>query len=68
VSAVPNVPGLFQSTLKSKRQAEMLFVRVTAIETKRNKGVNKNLDRMRQHHSVSSPRVSVRDILLANVE
>jgi len=40
-SAAPNVPGLIRPTRKSKRHAEMVFVTINAIETRRNKGVKK---------------------------
>jgi len=39
VSATPNVPGLIRPTRKSKRQAEKVLMTVSAIETRRNKGV-----------------------------
>jgi hypothetical protein len=48
VSATPNVPGLIWPTRKSKRQAEKVLVKVTAIETRRNKGLNNTQDRMCQ--------------------
>ena len=48
VSATPNVPGLIRPTQKSKRQAEKVLVTVNAIETRRNTGVKKKLDRMCQ--------------------
>jgi len=48
VSAAPNVPGLIWPTQKSKRQAQKVLMTVNAIETRRNKGVNQKLDRMRQ--------------------
>jgi hypothetical protein len=38
---MPNVPRLVPPILKSKRQAETLFVTVNAIETRRKKGVKK---------------------------
>jgi len=41
VSTMPNVHGLIQPTLKSKRQAEKVFVTVNAFQTRRNKGVKK---------------------------
>jgi len=41
VSAVPNFPGLIWPTQKSKRQAEKVLMTVNAIETRRNKGVEK---------------------------
>jgi len=41
VSAMPNVPGLVRPTLKSKRQAEMVLLTVSAVETRRNKGGKK---------------------------
>jgi len=40
-SDVPNVPGLIRSTGMSKGQAEKELVTVSAIETRRKKGVNK---------------------------
>jgi len=40
-SAAPNVPGLIRPTRKSKRHAEMVFVTINAIETRRKKGVKK---------------------------
>jgi len=49
VSAVPNVPGLILPTLKSKRQAEEVLMTVSAIETTRNRGVKKTMDRMRHY-------------------
>jgi len=39
VSSAPNVPGLIQPPRKWKRQAEMVLMTVSAIETRRNKGV-----------------------------
>ena len=36
VSAAPNLPGLVRPTQKSKRQADKVFVRVNAVETRRN--------------------------------
>jgi len=39
VTAPPIVPILVRPTLKSRRQAEKVFVMVYAIETRRNKGV-----------------------------
>jgi len=48
VSAAPNVPRLVRPTRKSKRQAEKVLVTVNAVETRRNKGGKKKLDRMRQ--------------------
>jgi len=68
VSALPNVPGLIRPTRKSTRHAEKVFVSVDAIETRRNKGVKKMQDRMRQLLYVAWPSVSVRDILWANGE
>jgi len=41
VSGVPNIPGLIGPIRKSKRLAEKVLVRVNAIETRRNKGVQK---------------------------
>jgi hypothetical protein len=41
VSAAPNVPGLIGPTRNSKRQAEMVIVTVSAMETRRNKGNKK---------------------------
>jgi len=41
VSAAPNVPRLVRPTRKSKRQAKIVLVTVNAIETRRNKAVNK---------------------------
>jgi len=41
VSAMPNVPGLVRPTLKSKRQAEMVLLMVSAVETRRNTGGKK---------------------------
>jgi len=41
LSAAPNAPRLVRPTRKSKRQAEKLFVTVTAAETQRNRGGNK---------------------------
>ena len=41
VSAAPNVPGLYQPTCKSKRKSEKVLVTVNAIETRRNKGIEK---------------------------
>jgi len=48
VSAAPNVPGLVRLTRKSNRQAEKVLVMVNAVETRRNKGGRRKLDRMRQ--------------------
>jgi hypothetical protein len=48
VSAAPNVPGLIRPTRKSKRHAETVLVTVNTIEIRRNKGVKKKSDRMRQ--------------------
>jgi len=48
VSPASNFPGLIRPTQKSKRQAETVLVMVNAIETRRNKGVKKKQDRMRQ--------------------
>jgi hypothetical protein len=48
VSAAPNIPELIQPTWKSNRHAEKLLVTVKAIETRRNEGVKKKQDRMRQ--------------------
>jgi len=42
VNASPNVPGLFQPTQKSKRQAEKVLVMVNTMETRRNEGIKKN--------------------------
>jgi len=39
--AAPNVPGLVRPTRKSKRQAEMVLVRVNAVEARRNKAGKK---------------------------
>ena len=41
VSTAPNVPRLIWPTLKSKRQAEMVLVRVNGIKTRSNKLVKK---------------------------
>jgi len=48
VSAAPTVPGLVRPPWKSKRQAGRVLVTVNAIETRRNSGVKKKKDRMRQ--------------------
>jgi len=48
VSSTPNVSGLTRPTQKSKSQAEKVFMTVNALETRRNKGVKKKLDTMRQ--------------------
>ena len=40
VSAMPNVPGSIRPAQKSKSPAEMLFMTVNVIGTRRNKGVN----------------------------
>ena len=48
VSSTPNGPGLFRPTRKSKRQAGKVLMSVNAIEMRRNQGVKKKLDRMRQ--------------------
>jgi len=48
VSTLPNNPGLLRPTRKSNSQSPMVVVTVNAIETRRNKGVKKKLDRMRQ--------------------
>jgi hypothetical protein len=47
-SAVPNVPGSIRPTQMSNRQAEKLLVTVNIMETRRNKGVKNQLDRMHQ--------------------
>jgi len=39
VSATPNVPRKIRPPCKSKREAEMVFVMVNAIDTRRNTGV-----------------------------
>ena len=39
VSAAPNVQGLIRPTQKSKRQVEKVLMKVNAIETRRNKGM-----------------------------
>jgi len=38
-SATPHLPGLIRPTWKSKRQYELVFMTVNAIETRRNMGV-----------------------------
>jgi len=48
VSTVPNVRGLIQLTVKSKRQAEKVLVMLNSIETRRNQGVKNTYDRMGQ--------------------
>ena len=48
MSAAPNVPRLIQPTWKAKRQAEKELMTVNAIQTRRNNGVKKKLDRMHQ--------------------
>jgi len=48
VSAPPNVPRLIRPPRKSKRHAEKVLVTVNAIELRRNMGVKKKSDRMRQ--------------------
>jgi len=48
VSAGPGAPGLIQPTQKSNREAEQVLMMVNAIETRRNEGVKKKLDRMGQ--------------------
>jgi len=48
MSPMPNVPRFIRPTRKSKWQAEKVLMTVDAIETRRNKGVKKKLDRMRQ--------------------
>jgi len=48
VGAMPNVPGLVRPMHKSMRQAPNRLVTVNAIEMRRNIGVKKTLDRMRQ--------------------
>jgi len=48
VSTAPTVPGFIRPTRKSRRQAEKVLMRVNAAETRRNKGVKKKSDRMRQ--------------------
>ena len=40
VTAIPNVPRLIQSTLKSKTQNEQVLVPVNAMETRRNERLN----------------------------
>jgi len=41
VSATPNVPGSIRPTQKSMKQAEMVLIMVTVMETRRSKGNNK---------------------------
>jgi hypothetical protein len=53
VRAAPNVPRLIQCTAISQRQAEKLLVMVNAMETRRNNGVKKSLDRMHQCFTTS---------------
>ena len=48
LSAAPNVPGLIWPTRKSKRQAGKVLMMVNAIERRRNKGMKRKYDRMRQ--------------------
>ena len=48
VSAAWNVPALIRPTQKSKRQAEKVLMMVNGMETRRNMGVKKKLDRMHQ--------------------
>ena len=48
LSTAPNVPRLIWPTRRSPRQAEQVSMTVNAIKTRRNKGVKKKLDRMRQ--------------------
>jgi hypothetical protein len=48
VSPTPNVPGLIRPTRKAKRRAEMMFVTINPIETRRNKRVKIKSDRMRE--------------------
>jgi len=48
VNATPNVPRLILPTWKWKKQAAMVLVAVNAIKTRRNQGVKKKLDRIRQ--------------------
>jgi hypothetical protein len=48
VGAAPNVPGLIRPTRQSKKKVEKVLVTVNIMETKRNKGIKKKYDRMRQ--------------------
>ena len=48
VSPAPNVPGLTWPQLKSKSQADRVFVTVSAIVTRRNKEGNEIYDIMHQ--------------------
>jgi hypothetical protein len=48
VSAISNVPRLVWPIQKLKRQVEQVLVTVNAIETRRQNGVKKKLDTMRQ--------------------
>jgi len=48
LSGMQNVPGLIRSTRKSKWQAEIVSMKVNAIETRSTKGGKKKYDRMCQ--------------------
>jgi len=48
VSAAPNVPGLIRLILRSKKKVEKALLTVNIMETRRNNGIKKKLDRMRQ--------------------
>ena len=48
VSAAPHVPGLIRPPRRSKIQAEQVLMVVNTIETERNNGIKKKLDRMSQ--------------------
>jgi hypothetical protein len=48
VSAAPNVPGLIRPIRQSKKKVEKALVTVNIMETRRNKGIKKKKDRMRQ--------------------
>jgi len=49
VSAAPTVPGLIWPTWRLMKQAEQGLMTVSAMETKRNKGNKKKLDRSSQY-------------------
>jgi len=48
VSAALNVPGLIRPIQRSKKKVEKMLMTVNIMETRRNKGIKKKLDRMRQ--------------------
>jgi len=48
VSAAPNVPGLIRPLRQSKKKVEKVLLTVNIMEMRRNKGIKKKGDRMRQ--------------------